>query len=119
MTNRLTDGFRGASMFLTSDQARFYNRLAQYEDTDRTPEEISQLVTVIDLLESDRDAERKMRLGAESEAEQWRRKAITAEEAVEKMLRLVPVSICMKFCKNASPHCGGWGECNPIWKGSN
>ena len=30
--NRLTDGFRGASMFMTSDQARIYNRLAQYED---------------------------------------------------------------------------------------
>lgn len=110
MTNRLTDGFRGASMFLTSDQARVYNRLAQYEDTGLMPEEIEQLIAVINLLESDRDAERKMRMSAESEVEEWRRKAMTAEEAVEKMLRIVPASICMKFCKNASPHCGGLGR---------
>lgn len=41
--DRLTGEFKGVSMFLTSQEAKIYNRLRQYEDTGLTPDEINSL----------------------------------------------------------------------------
>lgn len=38
--DRLTGDFKSVSMFLSSQEAKFYNRLRQYEDTGMTPDEI-------------------------------------------------------------------------------
>lgn len=52
---------------------------------------------------------------AELEAAQRREKA--AENDMAQMLKVMPVSICKKFCRNASAHCAGWCECSPKWRG--
>jgi len=41
--DRLTGDFKGVSMFATVEQAMQYNRLAQYENTALTPDEIAAL----------------------------------------------------------------------------
>lgn len=50
MMDRLTGDFKGASMFATVEQAMQYNRLAQYENTGLTPDEIAALKAENDLL---------------------------------------------------------------------
>lgn len=55
------------------------------------------------------------RLRAELEAAQRREKA--AENDMAQMLKVMPVSICKKFCRNASAHCAGWCEYSPKWRG--
>ena len=45
------------------------------EDIPALLAEIERLTTALKLLESDRDAERKIRLDAEAEADAWRRRA--------------------------------------------
>lgn len=41
--DRLTGDFKGVSMFATVEQARQYNRLRQYEETELTPDEVAAL----------------------------------------------------------------------------
>ena len=43
MMDRLTGDFKGVSMFATVEQARQYNRLRQYEETELTPDEVAAL----------------------------------------------------------------------------
>lgn len=40
---RLTGDFKSVSMFSTSEEAKIYNRLREYEDTGLTPKDIEYL----------------------------------------------------------------------------
>ena len=65
--------------------------------------EVRRLTDELDVAYEQRD-EYKARLDAEA-------------AGIEQMLRILPVSICKKFCVNSSPHCAGWCECIPKWRG--
>ncbi len=66
--------------------------------------EIERLTAALNLLESDRDAERKIRLGAEADRDAWRRRAEAAEADLG-------ATACCRTCR--SWHKNG-GQCAPI-----
>lgn len=79
--------------------------------------EIERLTTALKLLESDRDAERKIRLDAEAEMDAWRRRAEAAERDITIMLGTQRVCF---ICANRTP-CNnsttGEYACDPKWRG--
>jgi len=94
--DRLTGDFKGASMFATVEQARLYNRLRQYEDTNLTPDEIAALRAELDAAQ---------------------RRAEAAEKDMKDAISMSPYAICGLFCKNHKPGCGR-KNCRPEWRGS-
>lgn len=86
--------------------------------------EVARLTAALNLLESDRDAERKIRLDAEAEADAWRRRAEAAKKALEALMESAyngDRSMCYMCNKEAA--CDQaikdtkYAECVPEWRG--
>lgn len=87
--DRLTGEFKGVSMFLTSQEAKIYNRLRQYEDTGLTPEECDLYVKC----QAQSVSKRELKLEKENDL---------LRSALEKYIKENGDDIC-EHCKNHIP----------------